>query len=192
VALLDEKLLWTAHYGKVGSINQLILPHFLDRRKHMRTIPMLALVALLLPLFSGCANLPHYVQLSRDFSVEPVFTNRVILPQYRYFYSGPETEPTALLALNRDWTLDGLYWTEIDLTEAQLKKWLRQFNLARGSYDDTVGVHVGYDGMPVPGPDGQRIGAIYARYGQVYVRYGAEKHLTIVGPEVLAGAAFRN
>jgi len=152
---------------------------------------MLALV-LLLPLFSGCANLPHYVQLRRDFSVEPIFTNRVILPQYRYYYNGPDTEPTALLALDRAWTLDGLYWTEIDLSEEQLKKWLDQFNLARGHHDDWAHVSISYDGMRVPGPDGQQIGAIYARYGQVYVRYSAEKHLTIVGPEAPIGAAFRD
>jgi hypothetical protein len=192
MALLDEKLLWTAHYGKIGNINQPILPHFFYRRKQMRTIPMLALAALLLPLFSGCANLPHYVQLSRDFSVEPIFTNRVILPQYRYYYNGPDTEPTALLALDRDWTLDGLYWTAIDLTEEQLKKWLEQFNLARGHHDDSAHVSISYDGMRVPGPNDQQIGALYARYGQVYVRYGAGKHLTIVGPEGPIGAAFRD
>jgi len=161
----------------------------------MRVTPVFLLVALLLaaPLFSGCADLPHYVQLSRDFSVEPVFTNGVILPQYRYFYNGPDTEPTALLALDRNWTLDGLYWTEIALTEAQLKKWLRQFELERGNYDDSARVTIGYDGMMVPDPDGQPIGAIYARYGRVYVRYGADKHLTIVGPELLPSSApFRN
>ena len=160
----------------------------------MRTNPVLAFITSLLAasLFSGCANLPHYVQLSRDFSVEPIFTNGIILPQYRYFYNGPETEPTALLALDRAWTLDGLYWTEINLTEAQLKKWLREFNLARGHYDDWAHMRISYDGMRVPGPDGQQIGAIYARYGQVSVRYGAEKHLTIVGPDAPPGAAFRD
>ena len=139
---------------------------------------------------SGCASLPHYVELSRDFSVEPVFTNRVILPQYRYYYTGPDDEPTALLALGRDWTVDGLYWTEIDLTEAQLRKWLWQFNQARGSVDSGAHQRICYDGMKVPGPDGQQIGAMYVRYGHVYVRYGEPGHLTIIGPEAPPAAAF--
>jgi hypothetical protein len=188
-ALFRETLLWTAHYGKVGGINQLILPS--GEKSMMRTAPMFMFVALLfaMALFSGCANLPHYVRLQQDSRVEPVFTNGLILPQYRYFYNGPDTEPTALLALDRDWTLDGLYWTEIALTETQLKKWLRQFSFEFGNYDMSTHVMINYSGMTVPDPNGQMIGAIYARYGRygrVYVRYGADKHLTIVGPELPA------
>ena len=158
----------------------------------MRATPVFMLVAMLLaaPLFSGCANLPHYVQLQRDYRVERVFTDGVILPQYRYFYNGPDTEPTALLALDRSWTLDGLYWTEIALTEAQLQKWLRQFSFARGDYDMTTHAMINYSGMMVPDANGQPIGVVYARYGRVYVRYGADKHLTIVGPELLTASLF--
>jgi len=153
---------------------------------------MIVIAAAGTSLLPGCASWPRYVELSRDFSVEPIFTNRVILPQYRYYYTGPDREPTGLLALNREWTLDGLYWTEIDLTEAQLKKWLREFNLARGSVDSGAHVRISYDGMRVPGPDGQQIGAIYARYGEVFVRYGEPGHLTIIGPEAPPAAAFRD
>jgi len=160
----------------------------------MRATSVFMLVTLLLavPLFSGCANLPHYVQLQRDSRVEPVFTDGVILPQYRYFYNGPDTEPTALLALDRSWTLDGLYWTEIALTGEQLKKWLRQFSFARGDYDLSTHAMINYSGMAVPDQDGWTIGVIYARYGRVYVRYGPDKHLTIVGPEVLTAGMFFN
>ena len=153
---------------------------------------LMIVAALATSLFSGCASLPHYVELSRDFSVEPIFTNRVILPQYRYYYTGPDDEPTALLALNRDWTVDGLYWTEIALTEAQLKKWLHQFNQTRGSVDNGAHVRISYDGMKVPGSDGQIIGAIYARYGRVFVRYGEPQHVTIIGPEAPAAALWRD
>jgi hypothetical protein len=159
----------------------------------MRTGPMLTLLALL-PLFIGCATLPRYTELSRDFRVEAIFTQGQVLPRYRYFYTGPDHEPDALLALDRDWTLDGLYWTEIDLTEAQLKNWLRQFRIANGHYDDWVHGIIIYSGMVVPDRSRNPIGAMYVRYGQVYVRYGEgdEKRLTIVGPERPAGAAFRD
>ena len=185
-----------AHYGKVvGHPASNSSPPFLviNVEDMMRMGFLLMIVtALAASLFSGCAGLPRYVELSRDFSVEPVFTNRVILPQYRYYYTGPEHEPTALLALNREWTLDGLYWTEIDLPETQLKKWLRQFNLARGGIDDGAHMRISYDGMRVPGPDEREIGAIYARYGQVFVRHGEPGHLTIIGPEPPPAAAWRD
>ena len=140
------------------------------------------IVIFLIALF-GCATPKEYAPITRDFSTEHVFRNGKVLSQYRYFYSGPQAMPDALLALDRRYTLSAKFWTEIDLTEEQLQNWVKQFDRVRGEFDDLARIRISYDGMAILDRSNQRIGIIYSRYDWVVAWFVDAFTLTVTQPQ---------
>ena len=142
-----------------------------------------SLAVLVVMAVTACGQMPSYVELRTNFALEKIFRDGQVRPQYRYFYNGPIAMPIALLALDRAYTLDGQFWTEIELTEQQLRQWVGEFDRVRGEYDDMGDVSIHYDGLEVRNREGQPIGAVYSRYRRIHVRYGEGTVLTITAPE---------
>ena len=78
-------------------------------------------IVFLLISVSACAPHLEYAAINTNFSVESVFRQGKVLPQYRYFYNGPKAMPDALLALDRRYTLSAKFWTEMDMTEDKIR-----------------------------------------------------------------------
>jgi len=58
--------------------------------------------------------------LVRDHEANDIFKSYQILPDHRYYYSGAEGRPDAIMGIHPDYTLETTQWTEIDLTERSL------------------------------------------------------------------------
>jgi len=78
-----------------------------------------------------------------------------ILPNYHYYYSGPDTQPNYLIGIDDRYKLMTEFWKPVDLTPEMLKNW---FNYIRP--------RVGYSQSPfgafITDSKGERIGLWYS------------------------------
>jgi hypothetical protein len=103
-----------------------------------------------------------------------------ILPDYNYYYSGPESQPNFLIGIDDRYKLMTEFWKPVDLTSAMLKNW---FNYI----DPRVGYSPFLWGALITGPNGERIGLWYSvrdwrRLGSAYL--GENNKVTVTTPSV--------
>jgi hypothetical protein len=78
-----------------------------------------------------------------------------ILPNYHYYYSGPDSQPNYIIGIDDRYKLVTEFWKPVDLTPDMLKNW---FNY----YRPRVGYSQSPYGAFITGPDGERIGLWYS------------------------------
>ncbi len=78
-----------------------------------------------------------------------------ILPNYNYYYSGPESQPNYIIGIDDRYHLTSKLWKSVDLTPDKLKNWINY-----------VRPRVGYSprlyGADITDKDDQRIGLWYS------------------------------
>jgi hypothetical protein len=78
------------------------------------------LLILVLPM--GCGG--TYGRFVYDEAVDEAFEQLTVLPDHHYYFSGPDAFPDAIIAVDSNYTLASRLWKPIDMTEAQLKRWI--------------------------------------------------------------------
>lgn len=131
----------------------------------------------------GCGAPKDYALVQKNYAASPLFRAGKVLPEYQYYYNGPDAEPIALLALDRNYRLVSKFWTEIDLTDAKLNTWLKEFDRLKGDYDDLANVRIDYVPLEIFSQDGKRVGVLYSRYDWVVAWFGEGNTLTIAPPQ---------
>ena len=101
----------------------------------------------------GCSN--HYGRLAVSGEAKAQFENYQILPDHRYYYSGPDARPRAAIGIHEDYTLESKFWIPIDLTSNQLKKWVN-YRGPNSKYWQ------GANGSDILSDTGEKIGIWYA------------------------------
>jgi len=127
----------------------------------------LTLIFLIPTLFAGCfANYGTY-RLSRD--VAETFESLQLPAEYKYYYSGSEKSPDALMGLHRNYILKNDLWKETDMDRKVLNKWIDEINLigylsrADGRYildldDNIIGIYYSkWEGGPVRMESGRQV-----------------------------------
>ena len=130
--------------------------------------------AAVLITLAGCAG--GYGNLSPSREVTAQFHAYEVLPDHRYYYSGPDAYPFGIIGINSDYTLESAFWKPVDLTPSQLRAWIN-FSRQRVGYDLNV------YGAAIKGPAGEEIGVWYAvrdwrARGTVRVADGHRVHIT--------------
>lgn len=93
------------------------------RKKYNWRFPWLALGLILLALtLAGCGG--TYGKFVYDEAVDQVFEDLRVLPDHRYYFSGSDSLPRAIIAIDRRYTLVSSIWKPIEMTEAQLRRWV--------------------------------------------------------------------
>lgn len=132
---------------------------------------------------SGCAADRDYVKVQRNFGVEKYFRSGKLEPGYRYYYTGPDGEPIALMALDRQYTLMSMFWHEFK-SSYQMQSWIRDFDRIWGQLDDIEYVTIIYKGSEILSRDNTRIGMIYSKYDWVVAWWGEKSNeIYITQPE---------
>jgi hypothetical protein len=105
---------------------------------------------------SGCAAGP-YGRIVRDAGVSALFENQQLPKNYRYYFSGPEGRPSAIMGLASGYELAGTQWTAFDASGPKLKKWVDWF-------DQAYGMRTQYypSGFRIEDPSGKQIGIWYS------------------------------
>jgi hypothetical protein len=108
----------------------------------------------ILILLAGCAN-ARYGRTVIDDQARQIFESYQILSDYRYYYSGSDVHPDAVIAIDSAFTLTTSLWKPVTPTPDQMKNW---FNWLRP--------RVGWDlrpyGRAILSDNGKRIGLWYS------------------------------
>ena len=90
----------------------------------MRIVKIFLFAAIVCAIMSsaGCTALfKNYGTIALNDEVKNAFENYRIDPDLNYYFSGSESYPTALIGLNKSYTLDSEFWRKIEVTPAVLR-----------------------------------------------------------------------
>ena len=140
----------------------------------------LAAGILMISLLAGCAAnkvaRENSGSLKLSTEVSQVFQTYKVLPQYRYYFAGSDTKPTAIIGIDPNYTLDTAVWqAAVDLTPGQLQNWVQQM-LGFQPPARTFGAYI-LDGK------GQSVGIWYSLDTEVPVAVLPDKRIEIIPPE---------
>lgn len=150
---------------------------------------------LLLSVFSvvltGCASCPDCGSLRKSFAVAQFFLDEQIAPDFIYYINGEETHPRAIIGIDGRYTLEGRFWTPVDITQEQLSGWI-DYIRTRGM--QAVASYGTFAGFEILDPDGARVGIWYSVYDWVSVRFPGDNVIQISAPTLrpAAGTFSRN
>ncbi|MDF1594152.1 MAG: hypothetical protein P1P89_21800 [Desulfobacterales bacterium] len=114
----------------------------------------LALTLTILTLLTGC--FANYGKYSRSRDVAKMFETLQVPGDYKYYYTGSDKDPDALMGLQRDYALNNDLWKETEMDRKQLKKWIDEINLI--GYSSSANGHLILD------PNGKTIGIYYSKW----------------------------
>ena len=137
------------------------------------------ILSVLLIIVIGCAE--NYGRLVRDGEANKIFNSYQILQGHRYYFSGPEGRPDAIMGIHPDYTLETTQWTEMDLTEEKLKKLIDWINFHHRNNTRHYP-----DGFRILGHDGRPVGIWYSIWDWTAVLVKADRRVLIFPPTVEA------
>ncbi|BBO68711.1 hypothetical protein DSCA_26410 [Desulfosarcina alkanivorans] len=111
---------------------------------------------------TGCTGTYGRVQSSKDIS--EVFERHEVLANHSYYATGPEARPTAVLAIDRAYTLKPGLWRSVDMTPALLERLV-------DAMTDQLGFTPATLGGVITDPAGQRAGVWYSLYSRTTIRF---------------------
>ena len=143
-----------------------------------RTVIM-GVCIMMVGLLAGCASGPEarkdYGTLKLSSEVSDIFQSYQVLPDHKYYYTGSDTKPQAIIGIDQTYTLSTRLWKEAaGLTSEQLKKWVDQMLGFRPP--------VRTFGSTILGPNGEQIGIWYSSYGFTTVKVEADKQVMVYPP----------
>ncbi len=104
----------------------------------------------------GCATVPERTSGIRSSqAATDIWHSYEILPNYKYYYSGPDSQPNYIIGIDDRYHLTSKLWKPVDLTPEMLKNW---FNYIR----PRVGYSLDLYGADITDSNGQRVGLWYS------------------------------
>ena len=139
---------------------------------------------LFMALFAGCAG--NYGNISPSREITDRFHAYEILPDLRYYYTGPDAYPLAIIGIHSRFSLESRFWKPVDLTSRHLRDWL---NFGGRRVDNDLNIH----GANLTGPAGEWIGVWYAirdwkSWGTV--RLEEENRVVVTTPDLAGESRF--
>jgi hypothetical protein len=122
----------------------------------------LLLLAILLLLSSCQAGKSGRLHLNRD--VAASIESCTVLPDHDYYYSGPDAQPNAILAVKKSYPFKKGLWNAIALDKKQLCDWMFMIDPShrRGRYQ--------YDGYTIYSAEGVDVGLWYSREDHAVIK----------------------
>lgn len=140
-----------------------------------------AFLLILAAVFSGCSG--NYGRLKLSNEVDKTFEDAVVLPDYQYYYSGGDTRPRAILAIQKGYELQTSLWKKVDLDPEQLKKWILFMTEFRGYNFRTFGSRV-------LDPEGKQVGMWYSAWNRTFVKMLGENKVAVYPPQTGGAEVF--
>lgn len=117
----------------------------------MKTLLLLAVILLL----SSC-QIGKTGNLKLNKEITSKFESCIVLPEYDYYYNGPEAQPNVILAVKKEFTFEKGLWKAIALDQKQLCDWMRIID------PDLRGVRNQYNGYVIYSAEGKELGLWYS------------------------------
>ncbi|MFH1019597.1 MAG: hypothetical protein V1782_03130 [Pseudomonadota bacterium] len=128
----------------------------MEKRPQPRQSRTFLITALVMLAFAAAGCMIPQVTFQRDAGVNAAFEGAVVLPDYDYYYSGPEAQPLAIIGIRHGYRFEQGFWKPVALTEGQLREWVWMIDTA------TRSTRVSYYGAKILAPDGTEIGIWYS------------------------------
>ena len=136
-------------------------------------------VLLLIFLLSGCAAPQNQGRIIRSDEVNHMVESGIVLPGHTYYYTGPEIEPDAIIAIANSYTLKSKYWIKVENVSESLHDWNRIIdNAYRYRYRNV------YEGSWIITPGGNKAGFWYSKYGHSVIHFPDDSSIIIYTPFV--------
>ncbi len=148
-----------------------------NKRLMLRDVGFGLTLLVSLILLSGCAA--NYGGLRISGEVTRLFETYQVQTDYQYYYSGPESRPHAIMGIHRSYTLNSKLWKAVDISEAQLKSWVRSRMYGR--------LGISPRGYYIVDPDGKRIGIWYSMWGTTTVKIEGPGQIMVATPDIFSG-----
>jgi len=140
------------------------------------------LIVIGMVLFStifGCVS-GNYGNIGASSDVTETFQSYKVLPDHRYYFSGPEAQPFYIIGIQKSYALQSKLWKPIDLTPQQIDAWI---NFGRMNVENRMHTY----GANIVGPAGEQIGVWYSvldwrSQGTVRLETNNTVFVTIPGP----------
>ena len=126
---------------------------------------------------TGCAIPPNQGRLDRSFEVLQLFEAGNVLEGHKYYYTGPEAEPDAIIAIDNRYDLKSKYWIRVENVQEQLADW-------NYFIDNSTRFAEAFEGARIMTPDGQEAGIWYSRYDHTVVRFPDASSIIVYIPIV--------
>lgn len=147
----------------------------LDKKK-MPVIVTCILFIVVQAAITGCSG--SYGRLKPSLEIEKMFEEHKVLDDHRYYYSGSDVKPNAIIGIDNSYTLNSTLWKPVDLTSEQLKKWIDFMTHYRG-YSLT-----NY-GSLILDPTGKRLGVWYSPWNWTTVKMESDKSIVVHTPDTI-------
>ena len=148
-------------------------------KTEISTLLSVFFLVVILSALTGCATTGKKssgVVTSRE--ATEIWHSYEILPNYHYYYSGPDTQPNYIIGIDDRYKLISEFWKPVDLTPAMLKNWFNYIRPRVGYSQDPFGAFI-------TDSNGERIGLWYSvrdwrLTGTASV--GENNHVTVTRP----------
>ena len=147
----------------------------------MRFLKTLIPLAVALFLLGGCAACSDCGALRKRHEVTTIFSSYTVVPGYNYFYNGEILYPKAIMGVDKSFTLEGTFWTPIELTEEQLTRWVTEINSRPGN-NSAAGVNGRFEGFEILDPQGRRVGVWYSNFDWGVFKFPEENKIVAYSP----------
>lgn len=146
-------------------------------------ITRIAVPVLLLCLaLAACAGLSQkgYGRIDPCMETTATFESYRVNPQYRYYISGSEVHPNALMGLRRDYRLDPkALWKEVQMTPEKMKRTVEGMKTKAWEYRESP------RGFDLFDDQGRPIGVWYSIFtARTFVRMGEDGTVRIDTPDL--------
>lgn len=144
-------------------------------KKGIKIIAMHILLAIIQTVVSGCAG--NYGRLERSLEVNRLFETHGILPDHKYYYSGPDAKPDGIIAIHKSYSLRSRLWKPIDITSEQLKNRVE-------SMTDYVGHSIELYGSKILDHFGKQAGIWYSPHNRTVIKLADHNHIIVHPPGI--------
>lgn len=146
-------------------------------------------------LLSGCVtatsnqNLGQGIKESHE--VTSKYRSLTIDPNYRYYYSGTQLNPDAIMGIDKIYTVESKFWHQVDLTAEQLDYWVT-WGDRQNAEDGFSTRYLGkYMGAYILDPGGKVIGDWYSKKDWGIFEFPGDNVLIPHPPRNMAGSIRR-
>lgn len=141
----------------------------------MKNVLLLSLTVLTLVL-TGCGNQRNMATVTTAPEAEQIFLQPDTQENYTFYAHGPDAEPIALLALEKNYRLQSDFWFALKPNEASRKRWA---NLV---HDSSYRSGSEYRGVRIASAEAVTVGYILSNYHWITAWFDEEDSTTVIIP----------
>ena len=144
------------------------------------TLLMLFLVGISFGL-TGCVTCQECGSLKRNHEITRLFMNNEIVPGYSYYFNGSTQWPSAVMAIDSNYSIMAQFWKPVELEGQDMSSWLRNAVNWKGELNTKK------NGAEILSPEGVRVGIFFSKYDNLITKFQSDKVIQVYAPSYLAG-----